>query len=112
MNTIYHITKLNNWKAAVQKGTYDFCSLKREGFIHCSKESQYLRVANARFINEELPLVVLIIDSTKILSKIIYENLEGGTENFPHIYGPINLDAIIKAVPFIKKNRSEFAPIS
>jgi uncharacterized protein (DUF952 family) len=70
-----------------------------EGFIHCSTPEQVLRVANARFRGRE-DLVLLLIDSGMIAAEIRYENLEGGNERFPHIYGPLNLEAVINVLDF------------
>ena len=69
-------------------------SLGSQGFIHCSKLDQVIGVAN--FIapyDEEMRLIE--IDGERVLPEIRYENLDGGSTLFPHIYGPLNRDAII-----------------
>ena len=69
-------------------------SLETEGFIHCSTSDQLAAVANRKFREKE-DLLVLTIDSSRVRPEIRYENLEGGEEQFPHIYGPLNVDAVV-----------------
>lgn len=71
-----------------------------EGFIHCSTSDQVVQVANARFRGQS-GLVLLFIDTDKVAAEIIYENLEGGQQLFPHIYGELNADAVTQVAEFI-----------
>ena len=96
---IYHITPENNWHTAQQEGAYRADSLASEGFIHCSTARQVQRTAN-RFYRGKPGLLLLCINDQLVRSKIRYENLEGGSDLFPHIYGPLNLDAVAQALPF------------
>ena len=100
---IYHITSLGEWQAAQQRGEYRAASLETEGFIHCSTETQVLPVAEKYYRGRgRLPL--LAIDPTRLSSELRWEPPSGGApppgvpegELFPHIYGPINLDAVVK----------------
>ncbi len=104
---IYHITKRDNWNKAKEKGSYDFCSLSKDGFIHCSAEDQVMRIANGIFRGQS-DLVLLEIDKELVKSKIVYENLEGGDENFPHIYGPINVNAVLRILDLRQDKLGEF----
>lgn len=70
-----------------------------EGFIHCSTRDQVISVANARFRGKH-GLMLLSIEPDNVKAKIIYENLEGGAQLFPHIYGALNTNAVVEAVPF------------
>jgi uncharacterized protein (DUF952 family) len=96
---IFHITTQATWQTAGKEGSYQADSLKTEGFIHASTRSQVLSTAN-RFYRGQSGLLLLIIDDQRLHARVNYENLEGGCEQFPHIYGPLNLDAVVKAVPF------------
>ncbi len=100
---IYHITHKNNWEKAKIEGTYTSSSLKKQGFIHCAKKGQIVSVANYRFKNQK-DLVILCIDEKKSNAKIVYENTQGHGK-FPHIYGPINTDAVVKVIEF-KPNKT------
>ncbi len=104
---IYHITEQSTWNQAVRDGIYLPQGFMREGFIHCSKRSQVLDVAN-RFYSKDSNLVLLQIDVDLVSSQIVDENLEGGTENFPHIYGPLNMDAVKKALSFEKADDGKY----
>jgi uncharacterized protein (DUF952 family) len=96
---ILHLATDMAWARAVRDGSYVADSLAADGFIHCSDPQQVVAVANARFLSRE-DLIMLQIDATRLSAEGRYENLEGGPELFPHIYGPINLDAVIRATPF------------
>ncbi|MEH1929848.1 DUF952 domain-containing protein [Nostoc sp.] len=98
MNTILHITKRQQWEQAKNIGTYRADSLDIEGFIHCSKSTQILKVANTFFDNQK-ELVILFIDSAQIQAEIRYEPAEIG-ELFPHIYGELNIDAVYQVIDF------------
>lgn len=99
MNIILHITKYEQWIKEKETGAYRGNTLDSQGFIHCSTKEQILRVANSLFKNQK-GLVLIVIDSNKITSEIKYENLEGGSELFPHIYRLLNIDAVIKVLKF------------
>ena len=79
-----------------------------EGFIHCSTPEQVLTPANAIF-RGQTDLILLCIDPSKIYANIIYEDCyESGIE-FPHIYGAINIDAVIKTVNFPPNDDGTFS---
>ncbi|MHC5611534.1 MAG: DUF952 domain-containing protein [Nostoc sp.] len=98
MNTILHITKRQQWEQVQNLGTYRADSLDSEGFIHCSKSTQILKVAK-RFFDNQKELVILFIDSEKVQVEIRYELAEIG-ELFPHIYGELNIDAVYQVIDF------------
>jgi len=91
-NLIVHLCQYQEWLKAQEIDNYQNKSLSREGFIHCSQPAQILKVAN-RFYREIPDLVLLWIDPDKITSEIRWETAD--SEVFPHIYGPINLAAVI-----------------
>jgi len=102
---IYHITSRSAWMQARQSGEYRVESLDTEGFIHCSTGSQVLPVVE-KFYKGQSDLLLLMIDPSLLASDLKWEPPSGGTpppgvpegDLFPHIYGPINLNAIVKAV--------------
>jgi len=96
---LFHIAAEAEWQEARTKGEYAADSLASEGFIHCSEPHQVVPVANTRF-RARRDLVLLHIDPEKLRAAVRYENLEGGDELFPHIYGPLNLDAVVDVTPF------------
>jgi uncharacterized protein (DUF952 family) len=99
-DTILHITTRTSWSAAQKAGGYTADSLTGAGFIHCSKVDQILRVANTIFEGQH-GLVILVIDPIRLTSEIRWEpGVDLATELFPHIYGPINLDAVLHVLEF------------
>jgi uncharacterized protein (DUF952 family) len=105
---ILHITTQKDWEQARVKGEYTVPSLHTDGFIHCSTLAQAVDTANL-FFKGQSGLVLLCIDERKLKSECKYEDPAGGNGNqhdprivnlFPHIYGPINISAIIKMVNF------------
>ena len=96
---LYHITSATEWNNALIIGNYQPVGFTREGFIHCSYGHQLLTVAH-RFYRGQNGLVILVIESSKINSSLIEENLEGGTELYPHLYGVLPIDAVSKAIAF------------
>ena len=97
---IVHICPGNTWEEAQDQGIYRTPSLETEGFIHCSRPDQVLKVANS-FYKKIPDLVLLWINSQKVKAQIKHElGAEGTSEKFPHIYGPVNLDAVLAIYDF------------
>src|SRR6267142_5949904 len=99
MAIIFHITTGQAWRSAAAEGIYRTENFPIEGFIHCSTADQVIQVANLRF-RGPTGLVLLSIDTDRVTAEIIYENLEGGSQLFPHIYGKLNIDAVIQVAEF------------
>ena len=92
--TIFHITSAGEADAAKASGTYVPRTFEAEGFVHCSYQHQLDGVAS-RFFRDHTGLVVLEIDPSRLTCDVQDENLEGGLELFPHIYGKVPLDAVV-----------------
>ena len=103
MNFIYHIATRADWERARRDGSYTTSTVGRtlaeEGFIHASQAAQVADVAN-RFYRGVPDLVVLVIDPDRVRAEIRHEHVPGaGAAPFPHIYGPLNADAVVAARP-------------
>ncbi len=100
---IYHLTSRQAWSEARNGSAYHAESLASEGFIHCSTEMQVLPVAE-KYYKGQSDIVLLKIDPALLSSELRWEPPSGGApppgvpegDLFPHIYGPINLDAVVK----------------
>ena len=99
MTTLLHICPQADWRAGQAAGAYRAASLETDGFIHCSLASQVLGVANVMFVGQ-MDLVLLVIDSDALTESLIYEDCYETGQKFPHIYGPLNLDAVTDVVAF------------
>ena len=102
MQWLYHIATVPDWIQAQQDGEYRTStrgrSLSEEGFIHASTAAQVLPVANAVYLDEQQDLVLLVLDSSRIGAEIRREPVPGWTDPFPHIYGPLDVAAVVQAV--------------
>ena len=92
---IYHVTKKDDWDKALQQGFYQAASLATEGFIHTSTLPQVTGVLE-RYYKKQAGLILLHIDESKLTAPLKYELAPSVNEMFPHIFGPINIDAVIK----------------
>jgi len=88
---LFHICQPHDWQAAQEMGVYIPASLEQEKIIHCSRLDQVLRVAN-HFYQAVRPLALLRIDPLKVKASIRWEAV--ADEVFPHIYGPISIEAV------------------
>ena len=113
---ICHITTKNDWEKAQNEGEYKIPSLESEGFIHCSTIQQTVETAN-NFFRGQLNLVLLCIDENKLDAELLYEDpmpVGGQKPNasavskYPHVYGVINLSAVINVIDFFPDSNGEF----
>ena len=94
---IYHVTTQKEWAIAQVSGYYKASSLAIEGFIHCSTAEQVNGVLE-RYFKDQTNLIKLVIDTTKLTHELKYELAPSINEYFPHVYGEINIDAVIDIV--------------
>ena|ERR1035437_1367501 len=100
MTHIYHFITKTDLARYLDATVLRVPSLSGQGFIHCSKLDQVLDVANYLAPYDE-EMMLIEIDEMKVLPEIRYENLDGGERLFPHIYGPLNRDAIVAIHPLV-----------
>lgn len=94
MSLIYILCSESTYASAQQAGVYTVDSLANEGFIHASPAHQLTRVANKYYAH--LPeLLVLVVNEQAVQSEVKWEALST-PEPYPHIYGPLNLEAIMR----------------
>jgi len=105
VNPILHIIPHAVWGQAQAAGVYRGDTLDAEGFIHFSTPAQAAMVANARFKGHP-GLLLLVVDPARLRSELRYEAPFEATdpaeaaEQFPHLYGPLNLDAVVNVLAF------------
>lgn len=92
---IYHITTKQQWKSAQEKGFFDETSLHTEGFIHNCTDAQVAGVLE-RFYKGKTDLLLMHIDERKLDAELKYELAPSVNELFPHVFGNINLNAVVK----------------
>lgn len=100
---IFHVCAAADWAAAQAAGIYRQStrgqSLDEVGFIHCSFADQVERIGAFLYGDEPDGVVALVIDPKRVGVPVVVENVDGGTELFPHIYGAIELEAVLDVLP-------------
>jgi uncharacterized protein (DUF952 family) len=112
---ICHITTRDAWEAAQPAGEFRSPEFDEIGFIHCSTPEQIVLVANA-FFRGQSGLVMLVIDPARLKSPVRWEpphstgRLPGFMHGsvFPHVYGPIDLDAVARIVELMPSETGSF----
>lgn len=99
---IFHLTTYPAWQNAQAAGVYTAPSLLTEGFIHFSTEAQLVATAN-RYYHGRFDLWVLTIQEANLTAPLVYEDSTGRGEQFPHLYGSLNLAAVLSAQPFLPR---------
>lgn len=89
----YHLAPQEVWERQKVAGAYLPEAFDRDGFIHATNGlDRLLWVANQFYAADARPHVVLAIDVSKLSSPMRYDD---ENEEFPHIYGPLNVEAVI-----------------
>jgi uncharacterized protein (DUF952 family) len=95
---LYHITSEAEANEALRTAEYVPKAFEAEGFIHCSYGHQVPATLN-RIFKGRTDLVVFEIDRTRLPCRVIDENLDGGSELFPHVYGKLPMSAVVRIIP-------------
>jgi uncharacterized protein (DUF952 family) len=81
-----------------------------EGFIHCTDGADNLAAVGNRYYKDDpRDFLVLVIDKERVLSPIRYED---PGQIYPHIYGPLNADAIVDRRPALRNSDGTFQPLT
>jgi glutathione S-transferase len=101
---IFHLATEEAWTSALAAGTYTVSTLgmalAEVGFIHCSQAEQVTGVHERFYRDVAAPLVLLTIDTDLLTAPWQLDPVDGEPMPFPHIYGPLNVDAVVSAEPF------------
>ena len=99
MERIYHLALASDWAAAQASGDYRISTLGRtleqEGFIHASREDQWRATKQRFYADVPEELVLLEIDPELLTCAWRVDHVEAAGDSFPHLYGPLNLDAVV-----------------
>ncbi len=98
MTKLLHIAQANDIKQAKTSGRYRCESIESEGFIHCCTPEQLQGVVS-RYYSTAQGMMLMHIDSELLEAELVFENTMGGEEQFPHVYGEINMDAVQQIGP-------------
>ena len=107
---IYHCALASEWAAAKRAAKYTISSrgrtLEEERFVHASYADQVAGVLRRFYTDVPERLCLLTIDPDRLGSPVVAENLEGGDELFPHIYGPIAIEAVVEVTELVRDPHS------
>jgi uncharacterized protein (DUF952 family) len=108
---IVHIAARGDWEDALASGRYVPPGFDQDGFVHCSFVEQVVPVADAFFAGRT-DLVLLVIDRGKLSAEVRVEEPvppTGSDDRFPHVYGPIEVDAVTDVVDLPCRPDGRFA---
>ncbi|HEY7049705.1 MAG TPA: DUF952 domain-containing protein [Jatrophihabitantaceae bacterium] len=110
-DTILHFCARSAWAAAQAQGEYRGDTLATEGFIHCSTAEQVHLPANA-LVRGRTDIVLLEVDPARVTAPVRWETgdpSDPASTQFPHVYGPIPIDAVVDVHDFVPGPDGTFA---
>jgi uncharacterized protein (DUF952 family) len=106
----YHLTPAEWWAAADPSAPLGAPSLASEGFIHCTDgAAAMVATANRHYRDDPRSFVVLTIDLDRVTSRW---SVEDPGRIYPHVFGPIDRDAIVAIVPAPRDATGTFQPFA
>ena len=107
-DTTFHLVPAEYYRDADRDSPYVPAGFDAEGFIHCTDGADNVAAVGNRYYRDDRRMyVVLVIDKMKLRSKVVYEDAAG---IYPHIYGPLNRDAIVDILPVLRTADGSFLP--
>lgn len=92
MAITFHLTPQTCWLAQRDHAEYVPEAFKSDGFIHCTDgEENVVAVGNRYYTGDTREMVCLVIECSAVTAQIRYEDC---ARIYPHIYGPLNIDAV------------------
>ena len=104
-----HLVPEPVWRAHQGAATYTPEPFAEEGFVHCTDGDEYLLgVANNYYRTDPRPYVVLVLDVDRLTAPVRYDD---PAQIYPHVYGPINLDAVVEVRRAVRLADGSFSEI-
>lgn len=89
----FHLTPAEVWERQSDADKYLPEAYDADGFVHLTiGEVNLLAVANAFYQNDHRAHVVLVLDLDRLTSPVRFED-EGHI--YPHVFGPLNREAVV-----------------
>jgi uncharacterized protein (DUF952 family) len=105
----YHLTPLDHWLAQRAGTHYEPEPFAREGFIHCTDgKTRVIDVGNRFYASDPRAFCLLSLERVRISARVIYEDPE---QVYPHIYGPLNTDAVVDVRRVLRDHDGRFVGI-
>lgn len=96
---LFHFAARRDFELATWRDSYRAPSLDSEGFIHCATRAQIPGVIE-RHLQGRIDLVRLTLDASRLETILRYEWSESSQDEYPHVYGPIPMNAVISIEMF------------
>jgi uncharacterized protein (DUF952 family) len=105
----YKITTINEWSAAVAKGTFKGSALDlKDGYIHLSTAEQARETARLHF-SGQLDLLLVAMPEAAIAAHLKWEASRGG-KLFPHVYAALDPDSALWVKPLLWDGTAHIFP--
>jgi uncharacterized protein (DUF952 family) len=109
---IFHVATHADWSGALLDDGYRVStlgkSLDEEGYIHCSRYFQVDDILKRYYSDYDGRLTLLTINPLRLHAPWRLDVVPGESTSFPHVYGPINVDAVIAATPIVREDDGGF----
>ncbi|HSS66959.1 MAG TPA: GNAT family N-acetyltransferase [Nocardioidaceae bacterium] len=109
---IFHVATHADWSGALLEDGYRMSTrgktLDEVGFIHCSRYYQVDDILKQLYGDYEGRLTLLAINPRRLQSPWRLDDVPGAAMSFPHVYGPINRDAVLAATPITRDDDGSF----
>ncbi len=111
---LFHIARRRDWEQAQDAGSYRVSTLGKqlgdEGFIHLSFAHQVKPVAD--FVYRGMSdLVLLEVDPSRLDAPVVVEPAPDASGQFPHLSGPLRIEAVVSTIPYRPNADGTFEPI-
>ncbi len=107
MQITFHLVPKSYFDLQNPNADYLPAAYLQDGFIHCTDAPEEMaRVANL-FYGTDAPHLYLYIDKDRVKSPVRYDDEE---TKYPHIYGPLNRDAIVAVREAGRDGEGNFLP--
>ncbi len=105
----HHLTPEEVWARQAEAKTYEPEAFAADGFIHCTDgETDLLKVGSQYYRSDRRPYVVLDIAVDRVVPPVRYED---AGRIYPHIFGPLNRDAVVGVRRAVRLADGTFAAI-
>jgi uncharacterized protein (DUF952 family) len=103
MDTVLHLIRAADFARTARGPVVVACP--PGGFIHCTADAELLlHVANLAFRQDPDEFLVLVLDTSQLSAELRWEPPDPpppagsplAAQRFPHLYGPLNLEAIVE----------------
>jgi uncharacterized protein (DUF952 family) len=104
----YHLVPREEWLASDPSGPYVPAAFAADGFVHCTDgASEVAATANRYFVSFTGDLLLLTIDLARVSAPVKYED---SARIYPHVYGPIERDAIVEVRTMRREAHGSYVP--